>query len=368
VALQVKIMRNIIVKNRFIAVFIILLTVSCSSAVKRDLTSFKQNAMCYDRQMEPYTSVIDSHVHFRPFGGAAVPFLELNQYFNKAGVLFVNVYGIGQILPVDSSCTYYLDCLGTPATPSIKNDFVNAANYLEFGSKGTHMTLSMTFPDMANPASIVDTIHLYDKEYPKMFKWVGEVNLMKQALLKNHHTPATKKDIVAWAEFMKLLKDRNIPINIHSDLGNDAEPIKFLYLMEYVLQLYPDNKIVWAHMGLSKELLAIAPEEHIRIMKSMLNKNSNLMLDISWRILEDNYFSKHRELYVAFLNEYSERILPGTDFVASRNKNFEVYKSELAANSEINKYLNNEAFRNIALGENYFHFLGLNYQAPQICD
>ncbi len=349
---------------------VILLVSSCASIDKRNLSSFEKDTTCYNRQTEPYTSVVDSHVHFRPFGGAAIPFSELNEYFNKTGVLFVNIYGIGQSLPVDSTCTYYLDCPGTPALPSIKNDFVNAANYLEFKPQGVHMTLSMTFPDMANPESIIELIHLYDKEYPKMFKWAGEVNLIKQALLNNHHEPATKEDIENWAEFMQILKDRDIPINIHSDLGNDAEHTKFLHLMEYVLELYPDNKIIWAHMGLSKELATITAAEHIQIMKSLLDSYENLMLDITWRVLEDNYFSKpeYKELYVEFFNEYSDRILPGTDFVASRKKDFEVYKSELEINSRILRHLNNEAFRNIALGDNYFRLMGLNYSAPEICN
>ncbi len=347
-----------------------LLVAGCASLDKRNLSSFAQNTTCYNRQTEAYTSVVDSHVHFRPFGGSAIPFSELNEYFNKAGVLFVNVYGIGQTLPVDSTCTYYLDCPGTPAHPSIKNDFINAANYLEFKPQGVHMTLSMTFPDLANPENIVELVHIYDKEYPEMFKWVGEVNLIKQALLNNHHEPATKEDIQNWREFMQLLKDRDIPINIHSDLGNDAEQTKYLYLMEYVLELYPDNKIVWAHMGLSKELTTMDAAEHIQILKSLLDKNENLMLDITWRVLEDNYFSKpeFRNLYLEFLNEYSDRILPGTDFVASRSKDFQVYKSELEVNSRINKYLNNEAFRNIALGNNYFRLMKLNYKAPEICN
>ncbi|MGH8651913.1 MAG: amidohydrolase family protein [Gammaproteobacteria bacterium] len=361
-------------KNKFMVkisiAMIAMLVAGCAGIRYRDLASFNQgNTRCYNRQTEPYTSVVDSHLHFRPFGGPPIPFTELMKYFNKTGVLFVNVYGIGQILPVDSSCTYYLDCPGTPALPSIKNDFVNAANYLELKPKGVHLTLSMTFPELANPADITKMIHLYDKEYPKMFKWMGEVNLIKQALLKNHHKPATKENIKQWAEFMALLKERNIPINIHSDLGNDAAPKTFLPLMEYVLELYPDNKIVWAHMGLSKELTTMIAAEHIRIMKSFLDKNPNLMLDISWRVLYDNYFSKPeaRDLYVAFLNKYSDRILPGTDFVAARSKQFAVYQEELEVNSRINRYLNDEAFRNIALGGNYFRILGLNYQAPQIC-
>ncbi|MYD87844.1 MAG: hypothetical protein F4Y14_17705, partial [Acidobacteria bacterium] len=83
---------------------------------------------CYDRSARPHTAVVDTHVHFRPFGGPAVPFEEILGYFEATGVLFANVYGIGQMLPASSSCTYYLDCPGTPVTPTLKNDFVNAAN------------------------------------------------------------------------------------------------------------------------------------------------------------------------------------------------------------------------------------------------
>jgi hypothetical protein len=356
--------------NRITIVISSILITACASNNHRDLTSFTGNAGCYNRLTEPYTSMVDSHLHFRPFGGPAIPFAELNDYFRKTGILFVNIYGIGQVLPVDSSCTYYLDCPGTPALPSIKNDFVNAASYLENKPQDTHFTLSMTFPDLANPADIVNMIHLYDKEYPKMFRWMGEVNLVKQALFKNQHAPATVENIKQWSEFMALLRERDIPINIHSDLGNDAEPKKFLPLMAVVLELYPNNKIVWAHMGLSKELSTMKAEEHIQIMKSFLDKYPNLMLDISWRVIYDNYFSKQesRTLYIAFLNDYSNRILPGTDFVAARNKQFEVYKEELEVTSRINQYLNNEAFRNIALGGNYFRLLGLKYQAPRICN
>ena len=200
----------------------LLLLSSCTTIPDRSIQSFSEPEQeCYNRDKEPYTSIVDTHVHFRPFGGAAIPFPEIIDYFNKTGVRFVNVYGIGQSLPVDSPCTYYLDCIGTPALPSIKNDFINAANYVEFDSEDVHLTLSMTFPDLAEPENIVEMIHLYDKEYPEIFSWMGEVNLIKQALIGNHHIPANKKNIDAWAEFMQILEERNIPINIHSDLGNE---------------------------------------------------------------------------------------------------------------------------------------------------
>ena len=336
----------------------------------RTLDMFKaSNEVCYDRNSMGETFVVDAHNHFRPFGGAAKSMPEINQYLLDTGVLFVNVFGIGQSLPVDSTCEYYLDCLGTPATPSIKNDFVNAMNYLDSDPQGTVMTLSMTFPDLANPEGVVEQIELFDSEYPGMFKWMGEVNLVKQALFGNHHAATPKEAIAGWADFMTVLRERGIPISIHSDLGSDADPMKYAYLMDEVLARYPDNKIVWVHMGLSKELSSMDADTHIAKMQSYLDKSPNLYLDITWRVIFDNYFQEPdmRAKYVKFLEENASRILPGTDFVASHKKSYEVYRSEVLANSDILKDLSDEAFRQIALGQSYFDVAGMDYRAPKVC-
>ena len=358
-------------KCNFLILFVVSFLVSaCVLFEKRRLDSFKQNSpkqRCYDRKRESHTFIVDTHVHFRPFGGEAISFLELTEYFRRTGILFVNVSGVGQSLPIDSQCSHYLDCPGELARPGIKNDFINAASYVESRPEDVFFVLSMTFPDLANPGSISSTIALYDKEYPRLFRWMGEVNLNKQALLKNLHEPAKTKHIEDWKDFMRVLRERNIPLTIYSDLGTSEEPEKFMYLMEEVLKLYPDNKIIWAHMGLSIELKEMDAKRHIQIMEAFFKKYPNLMLDISWRILEDNHFSRNRDLYVSFLNNHSRRILPGTDFVASRDKSFKDYREELMVTSRINQYLGDEAFRNIALGANYFRLLGLNYQAPAVC-
>ncbi|MBT2212851.1 amidohydrolase family protein [Actinomadura sp. NEAU-AAG7] len=324
---------------------------------------------CFDRHKSPYTSVVDSHLHFQPFGGPAVPFTEMLGYLDRTGVRYANMYGIGQTLPAASTCTYYLNCPGTPVTPSLRNDFVNAANYAAFKPKTPRLTLSMTFPDLANPEGIVDRIKLLDQEYPGMFTWMGEVNLIKQALLPNKHDPADMKDIGRWAPFMKILRERSIPLTLHSDLGSDAEPTKYLPLMREVLRRYPNNKIVWAHMGLSKELKTMPAEQHIETVEQLVEAHPNLTLDISWRVLYDQYFKDpaNRKLYVEFFNRHPTRVIPGTDFVASRDKNFEVYKEELEITSDVNKDLDDEAFRDIALGQNYFRLLSIKDEAPEIC-
>lgn len=335
----------------------------------RTLASFSKpenEQVCYDREKEPYTPVVDVHFHPKPFGGPAIPAPELIEYFDKLGVRFVNYFGIGQVLELDSGCTYYLDCKGVYAMPSIKNDFINGMDMTAYDHDNLHPTLSMTFMDLANPDDIVKTIAIYDKEFPGMFKWAGELNVVKQALMGNKHEPATVEDIDAWGPFMEILRKRNIPITLHSDLGNDANPTQYLYLMKHVLETYPDNKIVWAHMGLSKELTKMDPHQHVAIMKELLDKYPKLSLDISWDVLY-NAYHKWGPIFVAFFNEYSTRILPGSDFVAADTKDFKEYAHELEITSRALKPLNDEAFRNIALGENYFNLLGLKYTAPPVC-
>ncbi len=342
---------------------------TATSDPQRDLASFIEGPAqqaCFDRNDESQTPVVDAHFHPRPFGGPAIPPGELSSYFDRLGVRFVNYFGIGQALPLDSACTYYLDCVGTAAKPSIRNDVINAVEVSQQDPGNLHITLSMTFMDLANPQDAVSIIELYDREFPGMFTWAGELNVIKQALLGNGHEPATTESIVAWAPFMAILRARNMPVTLHADLGNDANPTAFLFLMDEVLMSYPDNTIVWAHMGLSKELTTMDPDQHIAIMKQRLDAHPNLMLDISWDVLYNAY---HRwgDRFVAFFNEYSDRILAGSDFVAAGSKQFADYAQELDVTSRVLRFLNDEAFRNIALGENYFRLMNLDYHAPTVC-
>jgi len=371
--------------SNLIFLFLLISTSSLNAQTNRSFTDFvDEDCECYDRKREGFTSKVDAHCHFRPFGGRVIPFSELIGYFQKSGVLFVNAYGIGQTLPSDDTCTYYLDCPGTSVTPSLRNDFVNAAHYLEYtgtdkgkiddpfeGEERINLVLSMTFPDLAHPERVTEYIQLLDEEYPGVFSWMGEVNLVKQALFNNGQVPASLESIKLWKPFMDTIRRRNIPINIHSDLGSNAEPTKYLYLMEEVLNRYNDNKIVWAHLGLSKELTDIAPEKHIAILKRLLDKYENLMLDLSWDVLWDSVFvnDESRAKYVELINAYPTRFLTGTDFVASRDaKDYKTYRDALIKTSYINLDMSDEAFRNIALGENYFKLLGLDYTAPKICE
>jgi hypothetical protein len=80
-----------------------------------------------------------------------------------------------------------------------------------------------------------------------------------------------------------------------------------------------------------------------------------------------NNYKGYGEDFVKFFNEYPDRILPGSDFVAAGNKKPDQYARELEITSRVDRFLTDDAFRKIALGDNYFKLLNLDYSAPPIC-
>ena len=51
-----------------------------------------------------------------------------------------------------------------------------------------------------------------------------------------------------------------------------------------------------------------------------------------------------------------------------KNMHLSVYPPTGRVRIAAPKDLNDEAFRNIGLGENYFRILGLNYKSPPVCN
>ncbi len=72
-------------------------------------------------------------------------------------------------------------------------------------------------------------------------------------------------------------------------------------------------------------------------MKQRLDTHPNLMLDISWDVLYNAY---HRwgDRFVEFFNDYSDRILAGSDFVAASGKEFSDYARELEVTSRVLRF------------------------------
>ena len=204
------------------------------------------------------------------------------------------------------------------------------------------ITLSMSFFDLDHPETILPNMKLLQTEFPGMFRWAGEINLVKQALWKNlAGRPVPPESILKWKDFMAELRRQDIPMAIHSDLGDEVDGTKFLPLMDKVLSTYPNNKIIWVHMaGISKQLdpklsLLQRPvfiQQHVKLIDARLNQYPNLYIDLSWDVLYDSIYHDPEEEkpYVELINKHPTRFLSGSDHVAAATKTESSYSDMLS--------------------------------------
>merc|ERR1712013_735253 len=211
--------------------------------------------------------------------------------------------------------------------------------------------------------------------------------------------------------------------------------IQHLKIWDTLLSTYPNMKVVWAHLGLSKELKHLHPTVHAHIISQLLEKHPNLYADASWDVLSKQLFmnyngadvsylhhevhedfkaeidgaivdtkavdemrleleetwSIHEEMvkssgsitgpthamaiYLELFHTHSTRFVTGTDFVSSLGpadrypgllekgrgcmKDKKNHARQVTDTGAINMFFNDEAFKNIVLGGNYFRITNL---------
>lgn len=71
--------------------------------------------------------------------------------------------------------------------------------------------------------------------------------------------------------------------------------IQHLHVWDSLLTRYPDVKIVWAHVGLSKELRDLHPLVHKHILITLMERHPNLHADVSWDVLSKMVLMNYKE-------------------------------------------------------------------------
>jgi hypothetical protein len=56
-----------------------------------------------------------------------------------------------------------------------------------------------------------------------------------------------------------------------------------------------------------------------------------------------------------------------TPLLAAGTRDYSKYENELEITGRVLRLLSDDAFRNVALGENLFRFTGVEHRAPRIC-
>jgi len=408
----------------------------------------------------------------------------------------------------DPACCYYLHCAtyDYPVVPHPKNDEDNAEDFnnLYKGQeleKEMHLTLSFTSPNLQQPENNTRIMGHLQSKYPGDFKWAGEINVYKHALAANGFFENGDRVTEAFLNSGKLdslfsqIEDLGWPITLHCDLGCDQydsvpalfgcevpetelrlakrnsnwwrnflgpfykaffddatnipkknfKKIQHLKIWDTLLTKFPRMIVVWAHLGLSKELKYLHPTVHAFIINKLLDKHPNLYADASWDVLSkqllmnykgENVTSLHPErhedldaeldkslldtrdvnemreelettwqihremvmatgsitgpthamaIYLEMFHKNPDRFITGTDFVNSLGppnhypglkekpngcmKDKKNHAKQVTDTSAINMFFNDETFRKIVLGENFFNLLGLNttFQPPPVC-
>jgi len=410
--------------------------------------------------------------------------------------------------PNSPDCCYYLHCatFDYPVTPDPINDIENAKNFQSKYkdkplSKEIHLIPSFTAPNLQQPENNSRVLDMLLKDYPNVFGWAGEINVYKHALAANGFLYNGHRVTEQWIKDGKLdsvfkrMESLQWPTTLHCDLGCDNydsvpfdagcfvpeeelalakenhgwwkkmlgphyraffdalntpkqnfKKIQHLKIWDTLLTKYPNMIVVWAHLGLSKELKHLHPTVHAHIISQLLEKHPNLYADASWDVLSKQLFmnyknttdvnylhhsvhedfkaeidgaivdtkavdemrleleetwSIHEEMvkssgsitgpthamaiYLELFHTHSDRFVTGTDFVSSLGapnsypglkkvgtgcmKDKKNHARQVTDTGAINMFFNDEAFRNIVLGGNYFRITKLTemFAPPPVC-
>ena len=136
--------------------------------------------------------------------------------------------------------------------PDPTNDKRNAEEYTKYKKREDlkskiHLTLSATYPNLQAPGDIMTILGELENEFPKAFKWAGEINVIKHALVgngffKEDTSPRITKQFLDDGNldpFFRKMEETQWPVTIHCDCGNIHTSIyHFIHLLLSLEILY----------------------------------------------------------------------------------------------------------------------------------
>ena len=77
--------------------------------------------------------------------------------------------------------------------------------------------------------------------------------------------------------------------------------VMHLRVWDAILTRYSNVNIIWAHVGLSKELKNLHPLVHMHVLTTMFERHENLYADVSWDVLPKMLLMNYKNDSVARL-------------------------------------------------------------------
>ena len=119
--------------------------------------------------------------------------------------------------------------------PNPSNDRANAEDYKKYQNNANqsseiHLILSATFPNLQVPGQIMTNLNNLRSDFPGAFKWAGEINVIKHALVgngffKEDTSPRLTKKFIEDGNLDPFFRDMEAngwPVTLHMDIGESS--------------------------------------------------------------------------------------------------------------------------------------------------
>jgi len=267
---------------------------------------------------EPKYQIVDGHFHFLSFVQETDGMPKFLKAMDDTGVTESVVIGMPVVKQWDEGDakrpTYYLDN-DSPTYWYSATDFLVARAVLDLPKDQQARLHPFICGINSADRNAVDHVERMLALYPNFWQGIGEVFLRHDELtaLTYGETPRGTSD--AFSRLLDLGAARNLPVLVHSDIGAAwLEKPDFLDEIEAAVRAHPKTRVIWAHAGISRRIVI---PNHTEILRRMLAQYSNLTIDLSW-VIFDQEIAPGGVLdrkWPALIEEYPGRFVIGSDTV-----------------------------------------------------
>jgi hypothetical protein len=276
----------------------------------------------------PRYELVDAHFHFLSFVQETAGMDAFFKAMDETGVAESAVIGMPVVKEWDEGDarrpTYYLDNDSRTYWYSA-TDFLVARAVLDLPKDKQARLHPFICGFNSADRNAVDHVQRMLALYPNFWQGIGEVFLRHDDLTALTYGDTPRATSTAFGRLLDLAAARDLPVLVHSNIGPAwLEKPDYLGEIESAVRSHPNTRIIWAHAGISRRIVI---PDHTAILRRMLGQYSNLTVDLSW-VIFDQEIAPGGVLdrrWASLIEEYPGRFTIGSDVVGF----FDQYKPTL---------------------------------------
>jgi predicted TIM-barrel fold metal-dependent hydrolase len=266
----------------------------------------------------PRYEIVDGHLHFLSFVQETDGMAAFFKAMDDTGVTESAVIGMPVVKEWDEGDakrpTYYLDNDSRTYWYSA-TDFLVARAVLDLPKERQARLHPFVCGFNSADRNAVDHVERMLALYPGFWQGIGEIFLRHDDLTALTYGGAPRATSSAFGRLLDLAAARDLPVLVHSDIGPAwSEQPEYLGEIESAIRTHPGTRMIWAHAGISRRIVIA---NHTEILRRMLGQYSNLTIDLSWVIFEQEIAPGGvlDRKWATLIEEYPGRFVIGSDTV-----------------------------------------------------